>query len=167
MIILVSDTSVLLDLERGQCLESCFKLPGCVFAVSDLLYKRELAQSGGPDLCKLGLKIESLSSAEVSSAQVLRQGHPKLSLPDAYAFTLAKTKPWPLLASDGELRSLAQQHKMAMHGVLWVFDQLFDGRIVDGRALAAGLMMLSGHPRCRLPKADVQMRLTAFVKSKG
>lgn len=101
MIILVSDTSVLVDLERGQCLEACFRLPGCAFAVSDLLYKRELAQSGGPDLCKLGLKIESLSSAEVSSPQVLRQGHPKLSLPDAYAFTLAKTGPWALLAGDG------------------------------------------------------------------
>jgi hypothetical protein len=56
---------------------------------------------------------------------------------------------------------------MAMHGVLWVFDQLFDGRIVDGGALAASLTALSGHPRCRLPKADVQMRFTIFAKSKG
>lgn len=30
----------------------------------------------------------------------------------------------------------------------------------DGKALAAGLTALCGHPRCRLLKADVQMRLT-------
>lgn len=166
MIILVSDTSVLVDLERGQCLEACFKLPGCEFVVPDLLYKRELAQSGGPDLCKLGLKVEPLSSAEVSSAQGLRQGQPKLSLPGAYAFTLAQTRTWTLLTGDGELRNLAQHHKMAMHGVLWVFDQLFDGQIMDGKALAAGLAALSGHPRCRLPKADVQTRAALFAKGK-
>jgi hypothetical protein len=45
-VILVSDTSVLIDLERGEFLDPCFKLP-FVFAVPDLLYNRELADFGG------------------------------------------------------------------------------------------------------------------------
>lgn len=48
MKILVSDTSVLIDLERGGFLDSCFKLP-FAFAVLDLLYNRELAAYEGPD----------------------------------------------------------------------------------------------------------------------
>ena len=49
MMILVSDTSVLIDLERGHFLDSCFKLPS-EFAVPDLLYRRELAEFGGAEL---------------------------------------------------------------------------------------------------------------------
>jgi hypothetical protein len=45
-IILVSDTSVSIDLERGSLLDSCFKLP-FTFTVPDLLYARELAGFGG------------------------------------------------------------------------------------------------------------------------
>lgn len=44
MIILVSDTSVLIDLERGHFLDACFRLP-FEFAVPDLLYRRELASA--------------------------------------------------------------------------------------------------------------------------
>ena len=41
MKVIVSDTSVLIDLERGSFLESIFSLP-FEFAVPDLLFKREL-----------------------------------------------------------------------------------------------------------------------------
>ena len=48
MPVLVSDTSVLIDLERGLFLEPVFRLP-FKFAVPDLLYERELKDHGGPD----------------------------------------------------------------------------------------------------------------------
>lgn len=41
MVILVSDTSVIIDLERGDLLEAAFKLP-YGFAVPDALYRSEL-----------------------------------------------------------------------------------------------------------------------------
>ena len=44
---LVSGTSVLIDLERGLFLEPIFRLP-FKFAVPDLLYDRELKDHGGP-----------------------------------------------------------------------------------------------------------------------
>ncbi len=46
MTILVSDTSVLIDLERGELIECAFKL-SATFAVPDVLYERELRQYGG------------------------------------------------------------------------------------------------------------------------
>jgi hypothetical protein len=92
MAILVSDTSVLIDLERGQLLDPCFHLP-FEFAVPDLLYKRELAEYGGAELVARGLRVEELTGAELTVAQAVRASRPKLSLPDAYAFSLASRRP--------------------------------------------------------------------------
>src|SRR5688572_15281334 len=119
MKILVSDTSVLIDLERGGFVDSCFRL-SMEFAVPDLLYVRELADYGGPDLIRLGLRVEELTSAELTLAQDTRSAHPKLSLPDAYAYALASARGWTLLAGDGELRGLASAQNVACRGVLWV-----------------------------------------------
>ena len=51
MPILVSDTSVLIDLERADLLDEMFLLP-FEFAVPDLLYGRELAGELGDRLLK-------------------------------------------------------------------------------------------------------------------
>jgi hypothetical protein len=59
MTILVSDTSVLIDLERGELILCAFKL-SATFAVPDVLYERELQDHGGEELLKLGLRVESL-----------------------------------------------------------------------------------------------------------
>ena len=52
MQVLVSDTSVLVDLERGSLLKASFSLP-FQFAVPDLLYERELKNYVGEDLVGL------------------------------------------------------------------------------------------------------------------
>ena len=106
MRILVSDTSVLIDLERGQLLEAAFDL-SWEFAVPDLLYKRELRAYNGPHLLKLGLRVESLDGDGVRTALVYQTRAPALSLADSFALALAKINKWTLLAGDGEVRKLA------------------------------------------------------------
>lgn len=59
MIILVSDTSVLIDLERGGLLEPAFSC-GLPMVVPDLLYARELEADTGPFLRTLGLGVVAL-----------------------------------------------------------------------------------------------------------
>jgi hypothetical protein len=166
MKILVSDTSVLIDLERGGFLDSCFRLP-FEFAVPDLLYARELADFGGPELVARGLRVEELSGDEVSTAQTVRINHPKLSLPDAYAYTLASARGWTLLTGDGELRALALAEEVPFFGVLWVLDRFFDEQVIDATILAAGLETIAAHPRCRLPRAEVQARLERYRQRKA
>ena len=161
MMILVSDTSVLIDLERGHFLDSCFKLP-FEFAVPDLLYRRELAEFGGAELIARGLRVEELTSAELTVAQRIRGARPKLSLPDAYAYSLASGRQWGLLSGDGELRALAQIEQIPLFGVLWVLDQLFDGQIIQPAVIVTGLETVAAHPRCRLPRAEIDLRLTQY-----
>lgn len=163
MKVLVSDTSVLIDLERGGLLDSCFRLP-FEFAVPDLLYRHELAGFGGSELIARGLRVEELTPEELTVAQDIRRINPKLSLSDAFAYALAVARRWTLLTGDGELRMIARVKKIPFFGVLWIVDNLFDGQVVSAADLAASLEVIADHPRCRLPRADIQARLEMFRK---
>lgn len=85
---IVSDTSVLIDLERGLLLEYAFRLP-FEFVVPDLLYELELKYYNGPALIEMGLSVQALDSAEVALALEYRSRFKALSLPNIFAFTLS------------------------------------------------------------------------------
>jgi hypothetical protein len=69
-----------------------------------------------------------------------------------------------LLTGDGELRALAKAENVTFFGVLWVIDQLFDGTVMEAKAIVAGLESIAGHPRCRLPSGEIQARLERYKK---
>ena len=166
MRVLVSDTSVLIDLERGQLLHSCFGLP-FDFAVPDVLYVRELEAYGGPALVALGLRVEELTGDEVIRAQEARTLRPKLSLPDSFAYALTAARGWTLLSGDGELRALAQAQEIRCFGVLWILDQLFEERVTAAAAIISGLEAIAAHPRCRLPRGEIDARLDQYRKARA
>jgi len=161
--VLVSDTSVLIDLERANLLEEMFLLP-FEFAVPDLLYGRELAGELGDRLMPLGLRIEELTPVELRRATAVNRQHSRLSVPDTFAFAIAEARGWGLLTGDGTLRELAIAEQIDMHGVLWLFDQLADGNHVALARLHRGLSSLFAHPRCRLPANEVRRRLARFTQ---
>ena len=162
MQVLVSDTSVLVDLERGSLLEASFRLPHR-FAVPDLLYKRELKDWGGEELIRLGLSVEELDGNGVKRAIAYQKQEPALSLADCFALTLAKTRSWVLLSGDRALRQLAVDEGVECHGVLWILDQMYNASVVSIPQLHAGLTAISKHTRCRLPKPEVRRRLAHYV----
>ena len=161
MAVLVSDTSVIFDLERGGLLDQVFQLP-YEFAVPDLLFDRELAEEFGDRLIALGLRVESLSGEEVAAAAQLTRRERSLSGPDAFAFSIAQSRTWTLLTGDGALRRTAEAAGVAVHGVLWVLDQLEQQAVVDLEILYDGLSAIAVHPRCRLPRAEIARRLVLY-----
>ena len=154
----VSDTSVLIDLDRGSLVEAVFGLP-FEFVVPDLLYERELREHGGEDLRKRGLRVEELDGKGVVQALGYRGREPSLSLVDSFALALVVANCWMLLTGDRVLRRLASAEGVECHGLLWVLDQMFEGAVVDRRPLYSGLKAISEHPRSRLPRAEVNKRL--------
>jgi hypothetical protein len=80
---------VLIDLERGNLLQTTFKLP-VPLAVPDVLYERELRANNGELLRTLGLQVLSLSDAEVTLAQEYLGRARSLSIPDAFALALVR-----------------------------------------------------------------------------
>ena len=164
MKVLVSDTSVLIDLDRGLLVEPTFRLP-FEFTVPDLLYERELKDHGGPDFIRRGLRVKELDGDGVSLALRYRRTRRSLSLPDSFALALAKTNSWTLLSGDRGLRELADEEQVACHGVLWLLDQIFEHHVIDRNNLSAGLAKIAAHPRCRLPKSEIRKRLLSYSAS--
>ena len=168
MNVMVADTSVLIDLERGGLLEQCFSLP-YRFTVPDLLYRNELARRrDGPDfgesLLALGLRVEELEGDEVGSAIRYRRKRPGLSLPDAFALALAAARRWTLLTGDGVLRAFAARLSVVCHGVLWILDRLLEAGISSPADLLSGLTSIRDHPRCRLPQDEMASRLALYTR---
>lgn len=159
--LLVSDTSVLIDLQRGGVVDSLFKLSVDI-GVPDLLFERELRMWDGPDLTELGLRVLVLDGPGVELAQSYRTREPRLSLPDTFALALARTGSHVLLAGDASLRALAAVEGVECHGVLWVLDQLEGHRILTPTKLRTALRAIASHPRCRLPRTEIQLRLARY-----
>lgn len=159
--ILVSDTSVLIDLERGGFLEAMFSLPYGL-AVPDVLYHQELQGDWGERLVRLGLRIEEVSGSGVSDALRYRSQRPGLSVPDTFALALAKERTWTLLTGDNQLRELAGSERVECHGVLWLLDRMEEAGIPGFEALHNGLAALAGHQRCRLPRREITIRMERY-----
>ena len=163
MQVFVSDTSVIIDLNRGGLLEQVFTLP-YEFVVPDVLYKRELENYEGPRLQELGLRVEPLNNQEVEAAIRFRQHQSKLSVPDSFALSLAKSRKWVLLSGDADLRDMASREIIECHGVLWLFDQMELNRTIAIRTLKQALNAIVEHPRCRLPRTEVRQRQQHYEK---
>jgi hypothetical protein len=165
MRVLVADTSVLIDLERADLLRAAFSLDA-EFVVPDLLYERELRDSGGADLLALGLRVESLDEGEVECAQAYRRDHARLALPDTFALALAKRRGWLLLTGDRALRVLAIAEEVECHGVLWLIDLMHMEQVAEPEILRGGLERLARHSRCRLPRPEIDLRLALLRETR-
>ena len=159
--VVVSDSSVLIDLERGTLFDAVFALP-FDFCVPDLLYGLELEPYGGQRLIAKGLRVFELDGDGVALAAHYHQSVHAISLSDAFALALARQTASTLLTGDARLRQLAHDEHVACHGVLWLIDQMFETPSATAEALHVALSQIRDHPRCRLPTAEVNKRLRAF-----
>jgi hypothetical protein len=164
--VLVSDTSLLIDLERSELLDHAFRL-GRTFAVPDLLYERELKSYGGPRLLALGLRVEEIEPAAVEKAQQFRRASSSLTVADSLALALAQARAWTLLTGDASLRALAATEGVDCHGILWILDLMENGGIATHAELNSGLSRLARHTRCRLPRAEIDIRLERYRAAAG
>ena len=159
--LLVSDTSVLIDLERGSLLQTTFKLP-TPLAVPDVLYERELRTTNGELLVNLGLQVLKLDGASVTIAQTYMARMRALSVPDAFALALAKSGGHILVCADRALKELAQAESVECHGLFWILDQIVDSGLLTAGSVREALDTIASHPRSRLPKDIVATYLTKF-----
>ncbi|MGE3594119.1 MAG: hypothetical protein AB7N70_01120 [Dehalococcoidia bacterium] len=166
MIILVADTSILIDLERGDLLAAALSGPDTI-ATPDLLYAQELEPSGGRAMLALGLQVIELSPAEMSTTQdIYRAEGTRLSLPDCSAYVCACRNEHVLLTGDQRLRSYSESQATECHGLLWLLDRLHDNQTADAESLFDGLTRISAHRQCRLPRDEVSSRLRRWKASR-
>jgi hypothetical protein len=75
MLLIISDTSVLIDIECGGLSKAMFSLPW-QFAVPDILFHEELSERHN-HLLKFGLMCKVMSGELISETYRLRQEHTK------------------------------------------------------------------------------------------
>lgn len=163
MRIVISDSSCLIDLRKVSLLDALLALP-YEFLIPNTLFEEELIKftaAQKKDLVRRGLKVIDLPGKAVLRAQAVVRKLPKLSVHDGFAFALAENHPGCiLLTGDNELRTLASQSKMEVHGILWAIDEMRRRRIKPAAALLAVLQIFSADPAVRLPRKE----LAAIIK---
>ncbi|MDB5453608.1 MAG: hypothetical protein JWO33_2186 [Caulobacteraceae bacterium] len=161
MPLLVSDITVIVELERAALLERMFDLPYEIY-VADLLFHRELSGAFGDRLVRLGLRVAELDGREVSAATVLVRKNGHLSASDSFAVAIGKHRVWPLVSGSAGLRQISAAEQVEAHETLWLVDELEAAEICCATELEHGLSTAAAHPRCRLPKAGVAKRLSRY-----
>lgn len=163
MRIVVSDSSCLIDLRKVSLLDALLRLPYEIL-IPNTLFDDELLEFSDAEkraLIRGGLNVVDLPGERVLRAQKLIQATPQLSVNDGFAFVLAESHDGCiLLTGDAHLRKLAVKHKIEVHGILWVIDEIHGNRLKSGRTLHAALRVLANDPAVRLPKPE----LSAFLK---
>ena len=165
MSVLVLDSSIAFDLERGGLIEVCFKLDHA-YVTPDLLYLKELHDGCGPYLRGLGMQVIELTANEVSNAQALAAQNKRVSTPDCWAAVAAKREHHKLLTGDAHLRALANGQGIPCSGLLWLLNVVEQAKLVTPDVLIEGLSRTCRHARCRLPKAEVKALLDRWEKQR-
>ena len=163
MRIIVSDSSSLIDLRKVSLLDALLRLP-YEFLIPNTLFEEELLKFSATQkkaLVSSGLNVMDLPGEQVLRARDVVCRHPRLSVNGGFAFVLAQSHPGCiLLTGDSELRGLAIQNAMEVHGVLWVFDEIHRNRLKSASNLLAALRIFLVDPSVRLPRRE----LSAYIK---
>ncbi len=156
VLLIISDASVLIDIEHGELASFMFSLP-YQFIVPDILFLEELEERHS-HLLQMGLLCQTVDSCLITEAYNLRFKYPKLSVNDLLALTLASSKKCQLLTGDKALREVATKFNLEVHGTLWLVDQMIylEKINVDIANIAFQKMKDCG---ARLPWEEINKRL--------
>ncbi len=157
MLLCVTDSNIWIDLHRGDLIDEAFLLP-FEFMAPDVIIADELLTPNGGELVQLGLQEKELSGKQVLMVVDLAKRYVRPSRQDLFALVLARETDAILLTGDGDLRNVAHEISVEVHGTIWLLDQMVDRGIIDKRERANSLerMIKSGS---RLPKNEIKARL--------
>ena len=124
----VIDTNTIFDLWYGGLLEKIFLLP-CKFVITDFII-HELRNPPFHLISSMGLRVESLSSEEISEIIEILERYEKPSYEDISVLVLAKSRKTVLITGDEALRHAALEFGVDCRGTCWVIDYLADQSII-------------------------------------
>ncbi len=160
--VIVHDACSLIDLRKGQLLQVMLKLP-YRFVVPLPIRLSELLDFTDREWRMLddgGVATFDLPADRVREAVDLRARHTRLSANDCFCLVSACCHEGSiLLTGDKQLRRVAVQSGVAVHGVLWIVDELRNTGACPDDLLARALESWLADISVFLPKADIETRL--------
>ncbi len=166
MQILITDTSICIDLFYGNLLGLLSKLP-YKFGVSDvILYDPKLFEIIKPTTKKIvnsGFSVYSIETSSVADVFTLAQKYKKPSIQDLFSLVTARDYKAILLTGDKNLRKTATLEKVDYRGILWLLDELLRHDVISYQTAIQSLKnMLSN--KARLPKVECEKRFKEWQK---
>jgi predicted nucleic acid-binding protein len=155
-VILVTDANVWIDLDNGELTALVFALPHDF--VSPDVVVNELGDELGGRLVDQGLTKLARETETDAEFAALRAHYRHPSDEDLYALLLAIEQRWGLLTGDRELREVAEEHGLEVHGLLWVLDELVAAELLAARGAARALQTILDQG-ARLPAEECGKRL--------
>jgi predicted nucleic acid-binding protein len=162
VLVVVSDSSVLIDLAKARLFEPAFALP-YRFVIPDVMFADELLDLGSytrEDALAMGVRVARLDGDGVNTALGYAQRYVALSSNDAFALALASVNSWMLLAGDGALRRAAGAENVQVHGHLWLVDEMRRHGTVPRTRLLRVLEAWRDDPLVWLPGEELVTRIT-------
>ncbi len=164
--IIVSDSSVLMDLAKVRLLEATVALP-FEFMIPDVMLATELLDLGSyhpSELVGLGFRKGQLDGTGTRQASIyFRQHRQHLSLNDCFAWRLAERHAGILMTGDGKLRQIASSAGVEVHGTLWAIELMMKHATCPRDRLIEALDCLDRDPLVRLPKSALRALRSKFV----
>lgn len=167
MRIVVSDTSCIIDLHKVDLLFALLELPYS-FVIPHPLFDGELhglTTAEKAQLQRRGLDVKELDGVGVSHAVEYFNAHPALHLNDCFALRMAEELDDAILMTgDANLRAVAAERAVEVHGVLWAADELDRHRLVNRELLQAAMHLFRDDPLVFLPLDEVRLRVRRFSR---
>ncbi len=157
--LLVSDASVLIDVELAGLSEAMFRLAH-EFAVPDLLFEEELRDRHDA-LLTLGLQLRPMPAIVIETSVRLRHRYRPPSQNDLFALALAIHEQCDLLSGDRRLVEAARELGLNTRGTLWVVEELLAAGRIDLAQAREGYAAMR-HGGSRLPWVDIELQLARW-----
>jgi hypothetical protein len=157
--IVVSDSSVVMDLARVKLIEPVVRLP-FEFVIPDVILARDVHDLGpytAEQLLRLGFVAGGLDGAQTRCARdYFLQHRRRLSFSDCFAWRLAEIHKGILMTGDVNLSIVATAVSVEVRGLLWVVEMMAKHKISTGSVLAEALDRLGSDPFRKLPEAETR-----------
>ena len=165
--LIISDTNIFLDLISVNLLEEFFQLP-CKIETTDFVID-EFVQSNQLDYVQKFISSKKLNVISFSFEELVliknifdtRKNN--TSLTDCSVWYRAKETSGRLLTGDGKLRKSAEADNVKVSGILYVFDNLVEYKIIKEKE-AANLLENLISMNSRLPKEECEKRIQKWQK---
>lgn len=157
--IVVSDTNIFLDLLSVDLIEQFFSLP-CKIHTTDFVINEITRPEDAKIIQTLDkLNVVTLEFEELSEIGNMKNGcNTNASITDCSVWYYAKKTSSRLLTGDNKLRRVAEKDSVKVAGILFVFDNLVDYKIISKTEAANALEQLI-KINCRLPKGECERRI--------
>lgn len=136
---LLADANVIIDFALVQGVHALTMLEP--LEILDVIVQEAAVDERLPDLQKTlqnaGVRVIAVEHDWSEQMQRLRTG--RLSAPDGWCLYYAKTFKRTLLTADKPLRLQCDEHRVLVHGHLWVVEQLFSQRLATAPQLCQWL----------------------------